>query len=128
MQQLVLPCLLVLVVALCKAVQDTLWHHWGSSPFRHGGEYGYWGRADLVWLRRYIDNRYENGYVPRLKNPVVRMLLIPFWDGWHLMAVVSALAATAIPAASGLPLWSWPALLLFHSVAFETTYTALNRP
>lgn len=117
---------LVAVVAVCKAGQDALWHNWSRSAFARAGadRLGYWGDAALADRRRFVGREYAGGRLPLLDTPVVGTLLLTVWDGWHLLALVRAVSLSAIPTASGLPWWTWPAAFAVHTVAFEATYRA----
>lgn len=119
--------LLICAVALCKATQDTLWHHWDRSLFaRISGRTGYWGHASEVWKRRYVDNDPSRGYRPILRSALARAVLVPVWDGWHLVALVRSVALAAIPASLGAPLWTVPVLALLHSAVFLVAYNLLD--
>lgn len=67
----------VVVNAVCHATRDTLHHHWHRSIFARFGELSFFGPADMVWLRRYVNN-----------DPTQERKWSPMWDGvmdaWHL--------------------------------------------
>ena len=53
------PLLILIVTAIVSkildAVKDTLHHHWINSVFARFGQYSFFGQADVVWLRKYVD-------------------------------------------------------------------------
>jgi len=122
-----LALLLVFVIAICKAVQDSLWHGWGSSVFARGRKpTDYWGDATKVWLRRYVDQERSKGYLPSMRSWWRRQLLVPIWDGWHLVALIRMIATSLLPFSGGMPLWTFPAAMGVHTLVFTLSYNRLR--
>ncbi|MEL7169317.1 MAG: hypothetical protein AAGN64_08205 [Bacteroidota bacterium] len=93
--------ILPVIAGLCgDAVQDTLDHQWHRSVFRNwSGEdpYHWWGRANLVWLRRYKGHDPDYGpsraYRRWSSIPVIGSALFhTFNDAWHVSKLVQLLA------------------------------------
>ena len=126
--------LLVFAVGALKGAQDHLMFH-TSSP-EPDWAVPYWGDAKRVYLRRYewVGGQ-RVGTLAILEVPVVGGFLKMFWDGWHLVALLRALAAAAIVACAppALPVGATPLAptlglaFALHTAGFYLTYTTLPR-
>ena len=125
--QIAIALTIIALLGVCKAIQDTLWHHHSTSVFRGNGVGAYWGPAEHAWLRRYVSNNVAFGYVRTLRTPLRRALLIPVWDAWHLMAGFQVALACSLLPVLGLPWWSAIAAFVAHTITFEALYSHLLR-
>lgn len=130
MTQFVAIALLLAVAGICNAVMDTLHHHWGGSVFARwsgGDRTAYWGSANHVWLRRYVDHDPKKGYVPLFRFAVLRPVLEAVWDGWHLAKTLMWLALSlAVALALGWSWWGLAAGFFAITLPFSIVYELLR--
>ena len=128
------------LAGVCNAVMDTLVHHWYGSIFQKfakNNAFSWWGRGDLIWLRKYewhqsIDGcNWEVGPKKKVFTRFYAGIVEAFNDAWHFAkSCMWACIGTAIVLAWATEQeWSlvWTIILvILPSLSFTVTYWLLT--
>ena len=115
---------LLALTAICVAVMDTLHHHHSSSVFRDADRLGFWGPANHVWRRRYLNPANPIELKWQFRVPLLAQLIESVYDGWHLaktVALASVIVVIAETPTQALVMWGG------YFVTFELVYRFILR-
>ena len=114
---------LIAVSAICKAVQDTLAHHYSTSIFaKWNGDF--WN-PETSW-----QNKYQNGipaHGPRFFGSTT--FLVALTDGWHLAGLFrhASILAAVMLYEPFFGWWDYPGLYLIFTGVFSVFYSKVFR-
>lgn len=91
---LIFITLLVVLAAICDAIMDTLWHHYGDSVFKNLN-LQFWN-PKISWKNKYIDNNPNKG---RKKWKILGFEFnkpVQISDGWHIFKTIKIILLISV--------------------------------